>query len=100
MVAKTGVARLALMTGCRVIPLAQWGTERIMPRGKKVPDLVHRHTVHLLAGPPVDLADLTGGVDDPAVLHEATDRIMARITALVETLRQEPAPAAAVRPRD
>ena len=65
MVAKTGAARLALMTGCPVIPVAQWGTEQIMPRGQKVPDLVHRHTVHLLAGPPVDLADLLGGVDDP-----------------------------------
>ena len=92
MVAKTGAARLALMTGCPVIPVAQWGTEKIMPRGQKVPDLVHRHTVHLLAGPPVDLADLMGRVDDPAVLHEATDRIMDRITALVAQLRGEPAP--------
>ena len=92
MVAKTGAARLALMTGCPVIPVAQWGTEKIMPRGQKVPDLVHRHTVHLLAGPPVDLADLMGRVDDPAVLHEATERIMDRITALVAQLRGEPAP--------
>ncbi len=92
MVAKTGAARLALMTGCPVIPVAQWGTEQIMPRGRKVPDLVHRHTVHLLAGPPVDLADLMGRVDDPVVLHEATDRIMDRITALVAQLRGEPAP--------
>ena len=92
MVAKTGAARLALMTGCPVIPLAQWGTESVMSRGQKVPDLVHRHTVHVLAGPPVDLNDLMGGVDDQAVLHEATDRIMARITALVEQLRGEPAP--------
>ncbi len=92
MVAKTGAARLALTTGCPVVPLAQWGTERIMPRGKKVPDLRHRHTVHLLAGSPVDFADLMGEVENPAVLHEATDRIMARITALVGQLRGETAP--------
>jgi 1-acyl-sn-glycerol-3-phosphate acyltransferase len=93
MVAKTGAARLALMTKCPVIPVGQWGTERIMPRGKKFPDLIRRHTVHLLAGPPVDLADLSGGVDDPVVLHEATERIMDHITALVAQLRGEPAPA-------
>ncbi|MGV1080798.1 MAG: lysophospholipid acyltransferase family protein [Candidatus Nanopelagicales bacterium] len=92
MVAKTGAARLALTTGCPVIPVAQWGTERIMPRGRKIPDLVHRHTVHLLAGEPVDLGGLHGGLDDPAVLHEATDRIMDRLTVLVERLRGEPAP--------
>jgi 1-acyl-sn-glycerol-3-phosphate acyltransferase len=92
MVAKTGTARVALATGCPVVPVAQWGTERVMPRGQKVPDLVRRHTVRLLAGEPVDLADLMGGVDDPAVLREATDRIMARITALVAQLRGEPAP--------
>jgi len=93
MVAKTGAARLALMTGCPVIPVGQWGTELIMPRGQKVPDLIHRHTVHLLAGAPVDLADLRGGVDDLVTLHQATERIMDRITALVAQLRDEPAPA-------
>lgn len=92
MAAKTGAARVALTTGAPVIPIGQWGTEKIMPRGAKVPDLIHRHRVHILAGPPVDLADLAGRADDPAALHEATDRIMARITTLVEELRGEKAP--------
>lgn len=92
MVAKTGAARVALTTGCPVIPVGQWGTEKILPRGTKVPDFVHRHMVHILAGPPVDLADLIGCADDPAALHEATDRIMGAITALVEVLRGEKAP--------
>lgn len=64
-----------------------------MPRGNKLPDLTYRHPVHLLAGPPVDLTDLRGGVNEPVVLHQVTERIMDRITALVEQLRGEPAPA-------
>ena len=81
------------MAGCPVMPVGQWGTELIMPRGPKVPDLIHRHRVQLLAGPPVDLADLSGGVDDPVVLHQAAERIMDCISARVAQLRGEPAPA-------
>ena len=33
MVAKTGVARLALATGIPVIPVAHWGAQRILPYG-------------------------------------------------------------------
>ena len=51
------------------------------------------------AGDPVDLADLLGREPTPAVVHEATDRIMAAITALVEDIRGEQAPAERFDPR-
>lgn len=92
MVAKTGAARIALETGCPVIPVGIWGTQKILPRGTVVPDFLRRHTVHLLAGPPVDLADLAGRADEPAAQVAATDRMMRDITALVEELRGEPCP--------
>jgi 1-acyl-sn-glycerol-3-phosphate acyltransferase len=54
--ARTGVARLALATGVPVIPVAHWGTQDILPYGEKKPRLLPRKTVHVLAGPPVDLS--------------------------------------------
>lgn len=92
MVARTGVARLALSTGAPVIPLAQWGASAILPRKSFVLRPFPRKTVHALVGPPVDLADLQGKLDS-ASLVEATARIMAAITAQVAQLRGEDPPA-------
>ena len=47
----------------------------------------------VLFGDPVDLSDLKGRAGEPGVLAEATDRLMAAITALLEELRDEQAPA-------
>ena len=52
------------------------------------------------AGPPVDLDDLRDRPVDAAVLGEATERIMAAITGLLEQLRGEPAPARRYDPRE
>src|SRR5258708_22658380 len=57
MVAKTGVARLALTTGAPVIPVAHWGTHDILRYGSKDLKLFPRKTVLTLAGPAVDLAN-------------------------------------------
>ena len=91
---RTGVARLALATHAPVIPVAQWGTHRVMP-GRKLtfPRLRPKQTVTVVAGAPVDLSDLYGRADDPEAMRIATDRIMAAVTALVEGLRGELAPA-------
>jgi hypothetical protein len=55
--------------------------------------------MHVWAGPPVDLADLQGQPQTTAVLAEATARIMAAITALLEQIRGEPAPVERFSPR-
>jgi 1-acyl-sn-glycerol-3-phosphate acyltransferase len=89
---KTGAARLALQLGLPVIPVAHWGTQRIMPVTTTRLRLWHRGRVDLVFGDPVDLSDL-GRVADRAAMRTATDRIMAAITALLEELRGESAPA-------
>ena len=89
---KTGAARIALATRCPVIPVAQWGPQEILPPYTKKPRLFPRKTMHVLAGPPVVLDDLYDQPVTAAVLREATDRIMAAITAQLEVLRGEPAP--------
>lgn len=92
MTGKTGAARIALETGCPVIPVAQWGPQEIMApySGRLRP--FPRKTVTVLAGPPVDLTDLQGRPVTGEVVREATDRIVADIVRLLEELRGEPAP--------
>jgi 1-acyl-sn-glycerol-3-phosphate acyltransferase len=93
MTAKSGAARIALTTGCPVIPVAQWGPNHILAYGEKRPKLFPRKTMTVKAGPPVDLADLRGLPQNAETLRAATDRIMDAITALLADIRGEKAPA-------
>ena len=93
MVGKTGAARLALSTGAPVIPIAHWGAQDILPYGSKKPKLWPRKTVRMAAGPPVDLSAYAGQRLSASVLRAATADIMADITALLATIRQETPPA-------
>ena len=99
MVGKTGAARIALSAGVPVIPCAQWGAQDVLAPYAKKPRLWPRKTVWVRAGEPVDLDDLRGGPITPEVLRSATDRIMASVTALLEEVRGEPAPAVRFDPR-
>ena len=74
----TGAARLAAQTGCPVVPIGLWGTERVWPRSSKVPNITtlpHPPRVTVTVGAPVSL-----GLDD-AVADTAT--LMAAIGALL-----------------
>jgi 1-acyl-sn-glycerol-3-phosphate acyltransferase len=100
MTGKTGAARIALATGCPVIPTAQWGAQDVLAPYAKVPHLFPRKTMHVSAGPPVDLADLHGRPATVDVLTLATDRIMDAVTDLLAQIRQEEPPAIRYDPRD
>ena len=93
MVPKTGVARLALATGAPVVPVACWGAQVILPYGSKKPHLLPRHTVRMLAGPPVDLSRYVGQPLTRDVLRGAAGAIMADITGLLAHLRDGSPPA-------
>jgi 1-acyl-sn-glycerol-3-phosphate acyltransferase len=93
MVAKTGVARLALTSGAPVIPIAHWGTYDILPYGSKKLKLFPRKTVRTVAGKPVDLSEWAGQHTSARALRAATEAIMADVTALVAQLRDEEPPA-------
>jgi 1-acyl-sn-glycerol-3-phosphate acyltransferase len=99
MVGKTGAARIALTAGVPVIPVAQWGAHEILYPYATRPSLFPRHLVHAKAGDPVDLDDLRSKELTPEVLREATTRIMDAVTALLEDLRGETAPAERFDPR-
>lgn len=89
---KSGAVRLALEHGVPLIPSAHWGVQAILPRYSKKLRLFPRKTVRIVYGPPVDLDDLRGHPLDQKTLQEATARVMAAITGLLEELRGEPAP--------
>lgn len=86
---KTGAARVALMSGAPVVPIGQWGAQNTLPAYSGKPSLLPRHVAHYNVGDPVDLDDLRGKEITTEILHEATDRIMAAITALVAEIREE-----------
>jgi 1-acyl-sn-glycerol-3-phosphate acyltransferase len=98
MVAKSGVARLALATGVPVIPAAHWGAQRILPYGSAIPKIIPRKRVQVLAGPPVDLSEFQNQPVTPEVLREATAKIMADITGLLAEIRHEEPPATVFHP--
>jgi 1-acyl-sn-glycerol-3-phosphate acyltransferase len=96
---KTGAARIALETGCPVVPIGQWGAQEILPAYSLRYHAIPRRKARYKVGDPVDLADLMGTPITPDVLHEATDRIMRAITVLVADLREETPPADRFDPR-
>lgn len=97
MLARTGVARLALLSGVPVVPVAQWGAQDILDTGRSSRvSLRPRRLVSFRVGPPVDLSLWAGRELTADVLRAATDAVMAAITAELEVLRGERAPA--VRP--
>jgi 1-acyl-sn-glycerol-3-phosphate acyltransferase len=90
----TGAARLALKTGAPVVPIAHWGDHELFPRYSKRLYPFPRKKSVVSVGDPVDLSDLRDRPLDKTTLVEATERIMAAITALLAELRGEEPPAA------
>lgn len=93
MIAKTGCARLALATDTPVIPIAQWGSQKILPRYTNRIFLFPRKTIQIRVGDPVDLSPWKGKHEDPQALIEATAAIMQALTVMIEDMRGEKRPA-------
>jgi 1-acyl-sn-glycerol-3-phosphate acyltransferase len=92
MVAKTGLARLAITTRTPIVPIAQWGSQIVMPTYEKKLKLFPRTPIKILAGAPLDLSPWYGKENDPVALIEATAFVMRGITDLLEELRGEKRP--------
>jgi 1-acyl-sn-glycerol-3-phosphate acyltransferase len=97
MQARTGVARLALTTDAVVVPVAQWGPQRLHDYHAKKLRLRLRTPADYLVGEPVDLsaqrAELRAGRPLSAeLLRETTDLIMTRIRDQLAEVRDETPP--------
>ena len=76
---KTGVARLALLTGAPVVPCAVVGTDVVAPTGKVFGQWT-RPAVRF--GPALDFSRYEGMEDDRYILRAITDEIMYEIMRL------------------
>ena len=76
---RTGVARLALMAKVPVLPVGMVGTDKVLPKGKKMPSM-HKVTVHI--GAPMTFEAFYGQENDRKATREITDRIMMAIRDL------------------
>ena len=99
MTGKTGIARVALLTRAPVVPVAQWGSNELLPPYAKKPSFFPRKTNRVLAGPPVDLSAFYDQEMTAELLRKVTGAIMDEVTALVAELRGEQPPAERWDPR-
>jgi 1-acyl-sn-glycerol-3-phosphate acyltransferase len=99
MKARTGVARLALETGVPVIPIAQWGPQRLWRYKAKLPRPFPPKRVQITAGEPIDLSKYEGQPITTELLREVTEVVMAHITELLVGLRGGTPPAETFDPK-
>jgi 1-acyl-sn-glycerol-3-phosphate acyltransferase len=75
----TGVARLHLLTGAPIIPVAMRGTFEALPKGRSMPRF---NKCGVRFGPPLRFEGGAGSADDRATLRRVTDEVMRAIQAL------------------
>jgi 1-acyl-sn-glycerol-3-phosphate acyltransferase len=90
---RPGAVKLALDTGAPLIPLAQWGAQRLLPKGHRIPHLFPRTKVWYVAGPAMDLTDLATWEDRNQAARAGTERLMRTITEMEAKLRGQDPPA-------
>lgn len=92
MVAKTGAARLAMVSGAPVVPVGQWGAQDVLHTYGKVFHPFPRKEVRVKIGTPLDLSRFGSDTQDHEAVRQCTAAMMEAITHLVEDLRGEKAP--------
>jgi hypothetical protein len=91
MLAKTGIARLVLLSpDTPVVPVGQWGPHKM--GGFNLKRLGRRRTSWASVGEPLDLSRYRGKEPTAEILREITDEIMSAIRTEVAELRGEVAP--------
>lgn len=80
---RTGIVRLARMTGVPVLPVATWGGQYVWRKSGRQ-SLAFGRPIWLLAGEPMDLGS---GEADGAAVRAQTDDLMAELARLVDRLR-------------
>ena len=86
---KDGLAMLALRTGATIVPIGVSDSDRVWPRGRKLPRLGGRITVRV--GRPFRLeGELPPNLDRKAAKPAATELIMRRIAVLLPERQRGP----------
>jgi 1-acyl-sn-glycerol-3-phosphate acyltransferase len=86
---KDGLAMLALRTGAAIVPIGVSNTDRVWPKGRKIPHPGGHATLRV--GAPFRVADLLPpDLDRKAAKRLATTLIMRRIAALLDPRHRGP----------
>jgi 1-acyl-sn-glycerol-3-phosphate acyltransferase len=84
---KTGALRLALASGVPILPVATWGGQFVW-RKEGRQSLEFGRPIWVRAGERFDAHTLAGADADPATVRALTDELMARLTGIVDQLRE------------
>jgi 1-acyl-sn-glycerol-3-phosphate acyltransferase len=76
----TGAARLAMRTGCPIVPVGVQGTVEVMPPDAKLPSPFR--TVRIRIGKPIDVTRYLDRPNERMALRQITDEVMYEIRAL------------------
>ena len=76
---KTGMARLALLAGVPIIPVAMIDTDKAQPTGQVIPTITQ---IGIRIGAPMDFSRFAGQEEDHEVLRQITDEVMAALQQL------------------
>lgn len=76
---RTGVARMILESGARVVPVAMVDTEKAMPTGTLMPKV---RRIGVIFGEPLDFSRFAGMEGDRFVLRSITDEIMHELAGI------------------
>ena len=82
--AKTGIARLALLSRVPVIPAALWGTHNIWPKGFDKQWWPPKQDIMVRLGPPMEIS---GDAHSPDSWRDAGAKVMAEISKLLASIR-------------
>ena len=82
---RTGFVRMAHMIGCPVVPVAIWGTDKVLPPGAWFPKPVK---VAVKVGKPIYLDNIELNKEKKYLLQKQADSIMNIIYQMVEELDQ------------
>ena len=86
---KDGLAMLALRTGATIVPIGVSNTDRVWPKGRRIPKLGGHATMRV--GTPFKIADLLPPeADRKSAKRLATTLIMRRIAALLDPRHRGP----------
>lgn len=94
---KKGIARLALATGAPVVPVAQWGPHWYIAKYHRS-SWRPRRLMLFKVGDPIAFDRSLEHRDDPEVLREVSDRVMAELDRMVRELQKIHPEGAAIPP--
>ena len=83
---RTGFVRMAQIVGCPVVPIAMWGTDKVLPPGAWFPKPIR---VAVKVGKPIYLEKIDVTKENKELLQQQANRVMDVVYKMVEELEKK-----------